>query len=210
MPEHSTTKLYYFTLRGRAETARLLLAYSGAKYEDVRISIEQWPAMKEKMPMGQMPVLEVDGKQLCQSTAIARYLAREHGLAGKNNWDMARADMLVDGIFDMWSHLKEVYMPKLQGDQKSADENWHKFAENHLKLFLDRYSQFLNENGSSWFVGDAITWADIAVAEFLSVLEDCFNSDALKSHPHLKSFVEKIFSLPQLKPYVSSRPQTVL
>lgn len=97
MPEHST-KLFYFPMRGRAETARLLLVYSGTKYEDVRISVEQWPAMKEskftfaftirpliefspfpEMPMGQMPVLEVDGKQLCQSTAIARYLARENG-----------------------------------------------------------------------------------------------------------------------------------
>lgn len=42
------------------------------------------------------------------------------GLAGTNNWDMARADMIVDGIFDMWGHLNSVYMPKLQGDMKTA------------------------------------------------------------------------------------------
>jgi len=209
MPEHSV-KLFYFPLRCRAETARLLLAYSGTKYEDVTITFEQWPTMKEKMPMGQVPVLEVDGKQLCQSTAIARYLARECGLAGKNNWDMSRADMIVDGIFDMWGHLKDVYMPKfLQGDKKTADENWAKLSDSTLKTFLDKYTQFLKENGGEWFVGGSLTWADIAVAEFVAVLEDCFSPNTLDNHPQLKAFKEKIFSLPKLKEYVSQRPKTL-
>jgi len=206
MPE--SIKLYYFPVRSRAETARLLLTYGGTKFEDIRISIEQWPAMKEKMPMGQMPVLEVDGKQLCQSTAICRYLARQIGLAGKTNWDMARADMLADGVLDMWGHLKSVYLPKLQGNQESADENWAIFAETHLKVFLERYKKFLDENGTGWFVGNELTWADIAVAEFLSVLQDCFNKNALDSHAELKPFVDKVFSLPQLKTYVANRPPT--
>jgi len=209
MPEHST-KLYYFPMRGRAETARLLLVYTGTKYDDIKISVEQWPAMKEKMPMGQMPVLDIDGKQLCQSTAIARYIAREHGLAGKNNWDMARADMLVDGIFDMWGHLVPVYMPKLQGDKKLYEENWSKFVDNNLKSFLNRYTQFLNENHNGYFVGDALTWADIAIAEFISVLIECFHANSIDTHPQLKQFSEKILSLPQLKTYVAGRLQTIL
>jgi len=32
-----------------------------------------------EFPFGQMPVLEVDGKYLPQSYAIARYLASQHG-----------------------------------------------------------------------------------------------------------------------------------
>lgn len=34
------------------------------------------------MPFGQVPIFEVDGKVLTQSITIARYLARQHGLAG--------------------------------------------------------------------------------------------------------------------------------
>jgi len=110
MPEY---KLYYFPLRSRGEPVRLMLEYHGAKYDDVKVKFEDWPALKPKMPMGQMPVLEVDGKMLCQSTAIARYLAREFGLAGNNTFDMAKADMYVDGIFDMWGKLSAVYMPMI-------------------------------------------------------------------------------------------------
>lgn len=31
-------------------------------------------------PFGQLPVLQVDGKALCQSNAIAAYVAREFGM----------------------------------------------------------------------------------------------------------------------------------
>ena len=52
-------------------------------------------------PFGQVPILEVDGKVLAQSHTIARYLARQHGLAGKDNWEQALSDMYVDCIYDI-------------------------------------------------------------------------------------------------------------
>jgi len=205
MPEHSI-KLHYFPLRCRGETARLLLTYNGTKFEDVKVAPEQWPALKEKTPMGQLPVLEVDGKQICQSTAIARYIAREGGILGKNSLEMATADMLVEGIFEMWGNLSKVYMAKFQGDTKAVEENWKTFVPESLTPFLNRYQKFLDENGTGWFVGNALTWADVTVAEFLSVLEDCFSPTALASHPKLKAFSSKVLSLPQLKDYVKNRP----
>lgn len=53
------------------------------------------------MPFGQVPVLEVDGKMLAQSHTIARYLARQHGLAGKDEWEQGLADMYADNIGDL-------------------------------------------------------------------------------------------------------------
>lgn len=55
------------------------------------------------MPFGQVPVLEVDGKMLAQSHTIARYLARQHGLAGKDDWEQGLADMYADNIGDLMS-----------------------------------------------------------------------------------------------------------
>lgn len=39
-------KLVYFDGRGRAELARLLFVAAGQKYEDKRVTPEEWPAMK--------------------------------------------------------------------------------------------------------------------------------------------------------------------
>lgn len=52
-------------------------------------------------PFGQVPMLEVDGKKINQSTAIARYLAKQHGLAGKNDWEALEIDAIVDTIHDL-------------------------------------------------------------------------------------------------------------
>lgn len=53
------------------------------------------------MPFGALPVLEVDGKHLAQSNTIARYLARQHGLAGHDDWERAQADMYGDHVVDL-------------------------------------------------------------------------------------------------------------
>lgn len=40
-------KLVYFNARGRAEHIRLIFAYAGVEYEDVRIPKEKWPEYKK-------------------------------------------------------------------------------------------------------------------------------------------------------------------
>jgi hypothetical protein len=40
-------KLSYFDLRGRAEIIRLIFAASGVKYDDNRISFDNWPELKK-------------------------------------------------------------------------------------------------------------------------------------------------------------------
>ena len=42
--------------------------------------------------------MEYDGKTIAQSRAIARFLGRKYGLAGKTEFEDAEADMIVDYI----------------------------------------------------------------------------------------------------------------
>lgn len=53
------------------------------------------------MPYGMLPVLEIDGKPIAQSNAVARYLAHEHNLAGKDEWESMLCDVLVDTLGDL-------------------------------------------------------------------------------------------------------------
>lgn len=95
-------KLYYFDIPGKGESIRLLCRYAQLPFEDVRISREQFMAMKEAGELGniflmymhissylfiiqdygQVPclaVLDANGvevKKLFQSAAIMRYLGK--------------------------------------------------------------------------------------------------------------------------------------
>ena len=60
-------RLTYFDLKGRAELARLCFVYGGVGFVDRRISKEKWTEVKSKTPLGQLPVLEIDGHKICQS-----------------------------------------------------------------------------------------------------------------------------------------------
>lgn len=53
------------------------------------------------MPMGQMPVLEIDGKRIHQSTSICRYLAKQFGLDGSTDFENFEIDCVVDIINDL-------------------------------------------------------------------------------------------------------------
>ena len=86
----SEIKLTYFNVQARAETARLILAHAGVRYTDQRLtsrtdittnqslisflSVEDFTAVKPKIPFGQLPTLKYNGELLCQSMAIARLI----------------------------------------------------------------------------------------------------------------------------------------
>lgn len=46
-------------------------------------------------------MLEIDGRAVAQSNAVARYLARKYGLAGKDEWEELECDVLVDTLQDL-------------------------------------------------------------------------------------------------------------
>merc|ERR1711892_1260744 len=158
----SDIKLTYFNIKGRAELPRVILSYAGVKFTDERLTGEQFGALKAKLPYGQMPVLHYKGEVLCQSITIARFLAAEFGLTGKNNLEKAQADEIVDAISDLGNAMSKVFFAKdEEGIQNILDKTWPEGLANLEKMLVSRGGQF--------FVGNNLTWADLVVS--LSVPE---------------------------------------
>ncbi|XP_019622110.1 PREDICTED: hematopoietic prostaglandin D synthase-like [Branchiostoma belcheri] len=116
--------LTYFNGRGRGEPIRLLFAAGGIQYEDVRIEGAQWPALKPNTPFGHLPVLEVDGVTLSESTTIARFVAKRAGLAGEGDVQQARADMVVDAVRDIFGKVAAAFTEKDETRKKIVAVSW--------------------------------------------------------------------------------------
>uniref|UniRef100_F1L9T7 Glutathione S-transferase 1 n=1 Tax=Ascaris suum TaxID=6253 RepID=F1L9T7_ASCSU len=205
MPIIPQYKLIYFNGRGRAETIRLLFAQAQVKYEDVRIEKDQWPTLKESMPFGQLPVLEMDGKRLAQSHAIEKFLARMFGLNGGDDWEAAKIDELILGLEDLFQKIVPWFKEQ---DEAKKIEIFKKLFDDEVTPFFRRYEQFLEKNGTGFFVGHDLSLADLAVFNMLSFFDSKLMPGHLKKYPHLDKFVHKIGELPNIKEWIEKRPRT--
>ena len=208
----SGIKLIYFNLMGRAETARLILAQAGVSYEDKRIEKEEWPALKASLPMGQLPVLEVDGKTIGQSMAIARYCAKRFGLAGKDELEGALADQAVDQVSDF---LDEVIKVMKEPEEAKKAEMGKQLKVEKLPALLASMEKLLKGQGGKYFAGSSLTWADIVVYQFVSLKvprpnqpKALIEESDLTGCPAISALVATVGALPNIKKWEQTRPVT--
>ncbi|KAK6737566.1 hypothetical protein RB195_019960 [Necator americanus] len=200
-------KFYYFPGRGLGEISRQLFALAGVKYEDIRVSKEHWPQYKPKMPFEQMPVLEVDGQQIPQSLAIARYLARKFGYAGKTPYEEAIVDAIADQYKDFYVQIKEYYYPALglaEGDVEAAKKNILIPARDR---FLGYMTNYLKKSSSGFLAGNDLTYADLIIAEHVFTMRSVF-PEYTEGFPEIEAHYEKVTSVPALKHWMETRPKT--
>lgn len=204
-------KLHYFNGKGRAELARYIFAAADAKYEDVRIEFQDWPALKPKLPFSQLPVLEVDGVQVNQSVAIAHFLGREFTLAGKSNLEDAHCLALAEQMKDLLDGV--VAFKFKETDETRKAEMQKAFEEGVMKTSLTALENYLKEHmsASGYIVGNDLTWADLAIYSGIELLQAYLGKDDLLStYPTLTAHRTAIGNLPRIKKYLETRPKTDL
>jgi glutathione S-transferase len=206
----STYKLYYFNGRGRAELSRLIFAAAGQQFEDIRYEGSQWPAHKSEMPLGQMPVLEVDGIKLPQSMSIARFLAKQFSLAGKDNLEQAKVDAVVDTSIDLATKLIPIHF---QEDKEKKAAESKKFFSDELPKHLQNLEVLakLYSHGGSFFVGNHLTWADLEIYDMLDFIlrisnELQLDGNILQPYPWLQNNRQTVEKQANLAVYLKSRP----
>ncbi|KAF8367217.1 hypothetical protein PRIPAC_85046 [Pristionchus pacificus] len=199
-------KITYFPARGRAEVARQILTLAGVPFEDNRLPMDQWPAYKEKTPFGQMPVLEVDGKEIPQSYAIFRYLAKEHGFAGVSAYQRALVDALADQHKDYTGEIASamvVFMGFAPGDKDALVKDVAEPARDKYFSILEKIAKGNEKNG--FFIGASLTWVDLLIADFVGTITS-FIPGHLDAFPSVLATVAKINATPKLKEWIASRP----
>jgi prostaglandin-H2 D-isomerase / glutathione transferase len=202
----SSYKLYYFNGRGRAEVARLIFAAAGEQYDDIRYEQKDWPTHKTEMPLGQMPVLEYNGVKLPQSLTIARFLANQFNLAGKDNIERAQVDAVVDTISD----ALEKYVPiRWESDETKKQEMTKKFLADELPKHLSNIEALAKLYGKqgAFFVGNQMTWSDLFFYQVVQLLFE-LDSNCLSSYPLLTSNRQEVEKQPKIAEYLKNRPAT--
>ncbi|CRL08049.1 CLUMA_CG020869, isoform B [Clunio marinus] len=150
-------KLFYFNITALGEPIRFLLNYGNIKFEDVRIEAADWPKFKPLMPLGQGPVLEVDGKKLHQSTAICRFLATKMGLAGSNEMENYEIDSAVETVNDLRAKIAAVHY---EPNAKIQEEKRKNLNSETIPFYLKKLEEMAKENQGHLALKRR-TWADL-------------------------------------------------
>ncbi|OQV15657.1 putative Glutathione S-transferase 1 [Hypsibius exemplaris] len=205
-PTGSTYKLIYFDARGVAEATRFIFAYAKVPFEDFRVPREDWPSLKEETPFGQLPVLEVDGKQIGQSAAFTRLLAKRFNLAGKDDIEQALVDAIVDFQKDIQAAMAIWWREE---DKEKQTKLRDKFFRDDLHQYLVILERHLKDTeGSGQFFGaGGPTYADFSIAcFFFTILK--FYPAILDNFELLKMHVDRVHNLPGIREWVEKRPKT--
>ena len=206
--------LYYFKIPfWRAEVTRLALFIGDVPFKDYRVEGKEIDNLKETgllpnnqiAPFKQLPVLDVDGKIIAQTGAIARFCGKLSGLYPKDNdFKAAQIDQIIEAAQDI------NYLVTLSSRDKEKERlalarkilatkhlpKWFQFLENLLK----------KNNESYFFVGNKISIADLAIWRLLgwlsSGLLDGVPTNILEPYKKLNKLREEVYKHPKVNEWM--------
>jgi len=207
-----TYRLTYFPVQARAEVIRLLFRYANVDFEDVRLNKDQWSSVKSepKYKFDQLPLLEVNGKAVTQSQAIARYVAQKFGYLPTDPDAALSIDELATFINSDISDRQ--YYGSLFQDTEGKEAYRKDYFENQLPKKLAFLEKTLEGNTSGFLIGDSITLADFILIDFAQrVLYDKDwierTRPVLEKLPNLTAYFMKRFEDPKYKAYFETKPE---
>lgn len=160
-------KLTYFDFEGRGEPARLIMTMGQLEFEDERIAIDHWQQHKPSMPLGVVPVLTVDDRQVTQSNSINRYLGKLAGLYPEDTLQALLCDEVMDAVDDVIAKILPSFEME-EAEKKLAREEW---LEGPLTQHLTWLDKQLQTAGGRYFADHSLTIADLKVMVWIKSLK---------------------------------------
>ncbi|XP_067933702.1 glutathione S-transferase 1-like isoform X1 [Watersipora subatra] len=192
-------KLIYFDTKGRAEGTRLLFKLAGKDFIDCRLTKEEWAALKPSTPKGQLPVLEVDGKMICESNAIARYVARELNLYGSSNWEAAVVDMIAESCSGIGEKAFHALYAKTEEEKAEAAK-----SVTEVLQATDKLTAHIKKG--KFILGDKASLADTAVYSIIDLLQEHMKELKMDEYPTISELVKNYTEIPAVADWLKTRP----
>jgi len=200
----------YFNARGAGEISRMICAVAEVEFTDTRVEKSDWMVgknIKAQTPLGQMPTIKLDnGNVYSQSLSIARYLAREHKLAGQSPEEMLHAEMIMDTIW--MDLLKGFFTAKFEEDLERKKKLFEQAVEK-ATVWMTGMEKYVH--GESTFLTSGLSMADIFLFNLvhdLFVVLNIGQSINIDTYPKLKVVYETVSSNENMKKYLATRPET--
>lgn len=181
-----TIKFSYFNLTGRGELTRLLFTFGGVTFEDDRVA--NFAAFKAKCPLGQLPVLEVDGVLSCQSAAIQRYAAKLGGLYPADAAAALHADMISETLAELFTTYVGIRF-----HEKDATTQATRFAKFETETVPKVFGVLESLVKGAFFGGESVSYADV---HLFDVVYNAVNASlpqfAMTAYPKLQAIVAAV------------------
>ncbi|MBM30500.1 MAG: hypothetical protein CMD77_06270 [Gammaproteobacteria bacterium] len=184
-------RFIYFDLPfWRAEASRLALFLGGIPFEDIRVASDEFQEMKatNQLPYNQLPILEIDGKVIAQSLAIARFCGKKSGFYPVNS---AINAALVDELLDSVAQVTELFSASLdESDAEKKAKLRYTIATHTLPMWLGFLERRVATNGGALYcIGEDMTIADLALWRLLGWFRsgklDGIPTDCIDLYPRL-------------------------
>ena len=194
-----TYRLHYFPESGNSYKLALMLTLCGESFEPVWTDfgggVTRTPEWRRDVnPMGEIPVLEIDGERLTQTAPILLQLAEQHGRFGGDTPE-EKFELLRWLFWD--NHKLTGYMATYRYNRTftpSPDPQVQKYFRWRLDDFLKILENHMA--GHAFAIGDRPTVADISMQAYLSYPADETGYDFAVSHPAVHAWLQRIAALP--------------
>lgn len=184
----------------RLTAALLGLPLATRSYDIMQGETRTTEFLSKVNPNGRIPVLQIDdasgARFLPESNAACWYLAHGSALIPQDRF--AQADMLRWMFFEQYNHEPNVatlrFWLRFVGEARlSAEQRGQMMAKRIAGCAaLDLMDRHLAEH--SFFAGDAVTLADIALFAYTHVAEE--GGFGLGDYPHILAWIARVKGLP--------------
>lgn len=199
-----TIKLTYFDAPGRAEPLRIALRMAGLAFEDHRLNYGGFGAAKASgaLPLGSVPVLEIDGVAYVQTGAMLRWAGRAGGAA----LYPAEADaaLVVDSALDCFNDtLSAALVPSMfERDPERKLAMRAEVVAGPMKRVFTYAEGLVARSGGPFVAGAALSIADLVIALQIDAIRrgvmDGITTEHLAPYPLLTALADACLADPRV------------